>query len=91
MVEAIPEHSGVHINLGILHYDEGRYGVSVLSFERAIALSPESVEAHLGLAQAYEKLDRIEQAVEAYRRVVTLRPDSPEARTRLQALRRRSE
>ena len=49
-------------------------------------LAPDNVEAHLVLAQAYEKTDRVEDAIRAYRRTLSLNPSHPGARSNLQTL-----
>lgn len=48
---------------------------AVEGFRAAIALKPDSVEAHRGLAQANQTLNRLDAAVESYQRVLALNRD----------------
>ncbi len=47
------------------------------TFREAVRLDPNLPEARLGLAQAYESLDRFPEAAQAYEALLSLRPHAP--------------
>lgn len=86
LVEIMPGDVRVHLNLGILNYSEARYSEAVENFSHAVTLIPEDVEAQLGLAQAYEMVDRLEEAQLVYRKILILDAENAIAREQLQIL-----
>ena len=84
MLNRNPDRLEAQINLGILYYNQRQYQQSVVTFERAIELAPEDVEALLGLAQAYEKTGQRPKANRTYQHILALDPENSVARNRLQ-------
>jgi S1-C subfamily serine protease len=53
------------------------YKDAARAYKMATELEPNSADAHLGLAQAYDALGKKKQALQSYRRYVALQPDEP--------------
>jgi len=75
-----------HTLLGRCLLRQGREQEALPHLERALALNPDAVSAHLILAQAYVQAHRYHQAIDVYRQVLVLQPDNDQARQSLQAL-----
>jgi tetratricopeptide (TPR) repeat protein len=56
-----------------------RHMEAIVSFDRAIALTPDYAYAHLMKGVSLLSLDRSEEAIACYDRAITLKPDCPEA------------
>lgn len=65
---------------------QGREEEALPHLERALALNPDSVDAHLILAQAYVQAHLYREAIDVYRQVLVLQPDNDQARQSLEAL-----
>ena len=65
-------HARAHSNLGVLHYEEGRYAEAAASFHQAVTLEPGSPAKHRNLGDAYMRLGRRRDARAAYERAVDL-------------------
>jgi len=63
-----------HVCLGFLNDGTGKYEEGVTEFQRATELEPANDQAYLGLASAYQHLNKLDQAEETYQRVVSLHP-----------------
>jgi tetratricopeptide (TPR) repeat protein len=61
----------------------GRPGDAIPELERAVALMPRELLAHLQLAEAYERTNQVPQLVESYRAIVALAPGEAEYAYRL--------
>jgi Flp pilus assembly protein TadD len=59
------------------HYREGQFGLAELSFRRAVEQDKTNVEAWLGLAASYDRLQRFDKAGRAYNVVLKLVGRSP--------------
>ncbi len=57
-------------------FQAGQYGLAVQSFERAVAVAPNSVDALNGLGAAYDKVGRFDLAQRHYERALRLDPVS---------------
>lgn len=55
---------------GERQYLSGNIGSSMLSYQQAIALNPDYVEAHYGLGRLYEKLQKTGEAIQEYQQVI---------------------
>jgi len=64
-----------HICLGRLDNVAGQYQKAVEEYQRALDEQPASDDAYIGLAAAYEGLNRAADAEKTYRRAINLRPD----------------
>ena len=62
--------------LGLLYYEKGLYFKEIESYEKAILLSPNLLEAHLNLAHAYISVGKIPEAIEQYHWVEGRQPAS---------------
>lgn len=65
----------VHITLGIIHRDTGKYEEAIKEFQKAIQLDPANSDAHRELALVYENLGKSEEAEKAYKKAIELKPD----------------
>lgn len=63
--------------------NQGLVNQAIPLFEQAVQSSPQSVQARLGLALAYEKAGRIDEAFAAYQPVIDLDPTNRTALLRL--------
>jgi len=68
------------IEAGRAHGAAGRPDDALSAFERAVELDPGSVEALVGVANAFAALRRYRQAIAAARRVLALEPTNADAR-----------
>jgi len=78
--------SRLHRLLGNCLLQQGRGREALTHLEQALALSPQSVEAHIALAQAYVQVQRYHEAIEVYLQVLELQPDNPQAQQSLEEL-----
>ena len=69
-----PDLHAAKFNMGILHYNLQDYEASVIAFEQVVQNSSEDWQAHLALAQAYEKVGKPEEAAVSYSRVLEMNP-----------------
>jgi tetratricopeptide (TPR) repeat protein len=69
----------IHIAMGRLYLQRGRFADALGEFEQASRLVPERTTTHLYRALALEALDRSDEAGLAYREAWTLQPDDPAA------------
>ncbi len=77
-LEADPEFSDAHCNLGTLHYQRGDRAAARACYERALTYERQHVEANLNLAGLLEEDGHDEQALGHYKtalRADPLRPD----------------
>ncbi len=64
----------VHITLGMIYYETGRYEKAELAYLRALALEPNNAAAYHELGQVYARQDKRDKAEESYRRAIALKP-----------------
>jgi protein O-GlcNAc transferase len=74
ILERCPDDDFALVNLGVTLQRQGYPTLATRLAERAIALRPRSVEAHVNLGSALADLGRFEEAHAAYRRVIELAP-----------------
>jgi Tfp pilus assembly protein PilF len=82
-IERDPRYGPSRLLGGASLLELGRIDEAADMLERATALMPRELTAHLWLADAYERLDRVEGLVDEYRAIVELAPDEPEYAYRL--------
>lgn len=63
--------------------NQGLVDQAIPIFQQAVRNNPQSIEAQLGLATAYERAGRIESAWTTYERVIALDPNNPTALYRI--------
>src|SRR5690606_39735017 len=64
--------------LGSILRDAGQFGEAVVELERAVALDPQSAEAHNNLGTAYQARAEFDRAAACYRRALELNPELPD-------------
>jgi len=74
-IEASPDSSRAHNNLGMIYLQEDKTDLAILEFQTAIAIESDP-EYHHNLGMAYQKKGRREDALEEYRRVLAVNPNS---------------
>ncbi len=66
----------VHVTRGLILTKTGKGNEAIAEFQVALSQAPDSLEAVLGLADAYQSIGRTNDAESAYRRAIALQPDS---------------
>jgi tetratricopeptide (TPR) repeat protein len=66
-----------NLNLGKRHFRAENYGLAEQFFRRAVEASPRDIEAWLGLAAAYDRLNRFDLADRAYAQVIAMAGPTP--------------
>jgi tetratricopeptide (TPR) repeat protein len=86
-----PGSKNARANLGQIRYEQGatlleahRYADAVSILSTAVALLPDSAEAHNDLGVALASLGRVDEALRHFRQAVSLQPDFAEARKNLE-------
>ncbi|MER3524587.1 MAG: hypothetical protein C4326_11130 [Ignavibacteria bacterium] len=72
-----PQNSKVHHLIGMVYLTSGRTAAARASFETALRLYPDFLEAQIGLAQVLARENKVEEAVERLQTLAHQRPDSP--------------
>jgi len=65
----------LHANVGVGLQTRGRLAESVVEYQEALRLQPDSADAHRFLGTAYRELGRQAPATQEFERAVALRPD----------------
>lgn len=65
----------VHLTLGLLYTETGRYDDAHNQFQKVVELDPANVEAYLGRATAFSEQGKLEEAESIYKKVIAKRPD----------------
>jgi len=77
------EHSGLvpafHNNLGNALKAQAKFEPAVASYQRALALRPDHVEAHYNLGVALQSQGKLHEAAASYRRALALKPGHAQA------------
>src|ERR1043166_2702822 len=68
--------AAAHLQLGIIHSEQGKYPDAVSNYRQAIQLDPKMEEAHYRLAQTYRQLGQPDQAKEELRQYEQLAKES---------------
>lgn len=79
--------AGAPLGLGLSHMGAGRVEEAIACFREALALQPESADAHFNLGNAYRTKGLHAEAVAHYEEAVALAPDFPEAHVNLGSVR----
>ena len=74
-IEASPDSSRAHNNLGMIYLQEAETDSAIREFQTAIAIESDP-EYHHNLGMAYQKKGRREEASEEYRHVLAVNPNS---------------
>jgi anaerobic magnesium-protoporphyrin IX monomethyl ester cyclase len=81
--ELIPRDPDVHLNLGVIFYDLGRFGDAETNFRTALAIKPDYANGHNNLGNALRSLRRLGEAEASFRRALAIKPDFAEAQSNL--------
>lgn len=73
----------INLRLGWLYYNFGLYTESVLYYEKANNISPNSIEAKIGLTLPLSKLEKWEEVKNIYEQILKLDPQNYTANLRL--------
>ena len=83
LAERDPNWDYLYLLLGQAHQFNGDLPRAILAFQRALQISPSSLEATLRLAYAYEMAGRYQEAIASYRKALELNPNTPIAMNNL--------
>lgn len=79
VLERNPGAAGAWINIGTLHYRQGRLKLAERCYERALEVFPDYALAHFNLGNVCEDGERLEEAAEHYRNALRCRTDYADA------------
>jgi len=65
----------VHVTLGLVHENLGKYDLALQEFQKVLDINPRDADAMIGMAGVYEHVNRIPDAEATYKRAIALRPD----------------
>lgn len=83
LAERDPNWDYLYLLLGQAHQFNGDLPRAILAFQRALQISPNSLEGTLRLAYAYEVAGRPQDAIAAYRKALAIHPNTPIAMNNL--------
>ncbi len=83
LAERDPNWDYLYLLLGQAHQFNGDLPRAILAFQRALQITPGSLEATLRLAYAYEVAGKYAEAIAAYRKALELNPNTPIAMNNL--------
>jgi eukaryotic-like serine/threonine-protein kinase len=73
-VNADPQNPDVHVTLGDLRRQTGKYDDAIAEYKAALAQESNNSEAILGLAETYKASGKFREAEAAYRKAIELQP-----------------
>jgi protein O-mannosyl-transferase len=68
------DNSMIHLNLGLVLFDEGRIKEAVDHYNEAIHINPDDVDAYFNRGNAYAGLRQYQLAIDNYKEVIRLMP-----------------
>jgi serine/threonine protein kinase/tetratricopeptide (TPR) repeat protein len=74
-VNADPQNPDVHVTLGDLRRQTGKYDDAVAEYKAALAQQSNNTDAILGLAETYKMSGKVTEAEAAYRKAIDLQPN----------------
>jgi predicted O-linked N-acetylglucosamine transferase (SPINDLY family)/ADP-heptose:LPS heptosyltransferase/glycosyltransferase involved in cell wall biosynthesis len=78
-----PHHFGALHMLGTLASQLGQIEIGIAHIQQALALNPQSAEAHSNLGSAYNQRGNLVEAISHYRSAISLKPDYADAHKNL--------
>jgi tetratricopeptide (TPR) repeat protein len=79
----LPDHAGLHHNLGSVLQQQGKAEEAAACYRRALALKPDYAKAYCSLGTVLDRLDKRDEAIQMYRRAIELEPNFAEAHSNL--------
>jgi eukaryotic-like serine/threonine-protein kinase len=64
-----------YVSLGRLHSSLAQHDLALQEFQKALAINPRDADALMGMAGAYERMERVQDSEATYRRAIGLKPD----------------
>ncbi len=74
-LEASPDSSRAHNNLGKEYSDIGKHEDAIASYKKAIEINPDYVMAYSNLGKAYDAIDKKETAITFCKKAIEINPD----------------
>jgi serine/threonine-protein kinase len=65
----------VHITLGLLYTEKGKYEEANKEFLKAENIDPSNIDVYVGQASAYNKQGKLDEAESIYKKVIKMKPD----------------
>jgi len=85
-IKATPDNkikADLHFNLGLLYSQTDEYDAAEDHFTTALDLNPDDLEAILGMAQTFERIEKWRKAEKFYKELIYQQPDEPSYYRRL--------
>lgn len=82
-VKKMPDSSLAQSEVGLLYFEQGRFGEAVSQIQNAIKLNPKDPIYHYNLGLMYARQRKFKEAIKAYQTALRLKPDYYEARMNL--------
>jgi Tfp pilus assembly protein PilF len=79
-VAAAPENARAHLNLGNVHYRDGRHRQALAEYRRALDIDPKEARAWSGSAGAHKALGEMDEAFHSMERAIALEPNNADFR-----------
>jgi len=86
VVELNPAAAGALVNLGTIHYRQGKFGEAERYYKQAIAADPSYPLAEFNLGNLYDEQGRLPEAFHHYKRTLALNPQYADAHFNLALL-----
>lgn len=83
---ALPHEPLIEVVAGAAHAERGEWEAAEARYSRALAIAPESVDAHYNLANALQRQGKLAAAEQSYRAVLASVPGHPQACNNLGAV-----
>jgi protein O-GlcNAc transferase len=78
VLKAAPQHTLALFRSGLLELQDGHPDIALARIGQAVEAAPEDARYRVGLAQAFQALNRWEEAARSYESALRLQPDFPE-------------
>ncbi|MFP4511216.1 MAG: tetratricopeptide repeat protein, partial [Spirochaetaceae bacterium] len=75
LTRELPGRAAVHLLMGSVHSSAGRYDRAARSFEKAVEIEPDNIEAQNNLGVAYRQLGEFAKALAAVEQALAIRSD----------------
>jgi tetratricopeptide (TPR) repeat protein len=79
IIEIDPENEKRLATLALCYQHLKDFNSAIEAYNKALAIKPDYVEAHINLGSAFKEQGRLEEAIEAYNKALAIKPDYAEA------------